>query len=62
MEAARHDSQVELTELRALVAEQAHELTALQAARNAEVEKRDAIIASMAPRRRRSTARSSSTS
>jgi transposase len=45
MEAARHDSQVELTELRALVAEQAHELTALQAARNAEVEKRDAIIA-----------------
>jgi transposase len=45
MEAARHDSQDELAALRAVVAEQAHKLGAQQAALNAEVEKRDAIIA-----------------
>jgi transposase len=45
MEAARQDSQDELTALRARVAEQALELSLLQAARNAEVDKRDAIIA-----------------
>jgi transposase len=45
MEAARHDSQDELAALRAVVAEQAHKLSAQQAQLNAEVEKRDAIIA-----------------
>ena len=44
MEAARHDSQDELAALRAAVAEQAHKLSAQEAALNAEVAKRDAII------------------